>query len=234
MTPGTGAAGTSPAARPGGIGVSHGPDAIRIRLDRPPVNAFTVELLELFIAALHKARDDPRPVLITGASGVFSAGFDIKHPTPDQSLADAAAQRAVTALQEHPRLTIAAVEGAAVGLGLLIATSADVLVLSKAARLRMPEVRLGIAADVQPLRRFLPDPWIRRLCLLGEAFTAEQLHLGDAGGILCEPGGAEAQAEHIIAAAHDVSAIAVRRVKQQLNRSPEDSLKFFNVNVDEI
>jgi enoyl-CoA hydratase/carnithine racemase len=217
VSPVTRAAGTPAAENRAGIGVSHGPDAIRVRLDRPPVNAFTVEMLGSFHAVMTAARDDPRPVLITGASGVFSAGFDIKHPTPDQSLADAAAQRGITAVQEHPRLTIAAVEGAAVGLGLLIATSADVLVLSKAARLRMPEVRLGIAADVQPLRRFLSDPWIRRLCLLGEMFTAEELHLAGAGVIVCEPGTAQDRAEQIIAAAQDISAIAVRRMKQQLN-----------------
>jgi enoyl-CoA hydratase len=181
------------------------------------VNAFTVEMLGFFSAVLTAAQDDPRPVLITGASGVFSAGFDVRHPTPDQSLADAAAQRGITAVREHPRLTIAAVEGAAVGLGLLIATSADVLVVSEAARLRMPEVMLGIAADVQPLRRFFSDPWVRRLCLLGEMFTAEELHLAEAGVIVCEPGGAQARAEHIIAAAHGLSAIAVRRMKQQLN-----------------
>jgi enoyl-CoA hydratase len=204
--------------------VTQGPDAIRIRLDRPPVNAFTVQMLESFSAVLTdsavlaEAHDDPRPVLITGGSGVFSAGFDIKRPVPDQPLADAAARRGITAVQQHPRLTIAAVEGAAVGLGLLIATSADVLVVSKSARLRMPEVMLGIAANVQPLRRFLPDPWIRRLCLLGEAFTADQLHLEDAGVILCEPGRTQAQADLVIAAAKGVSAIALRQMKRQLSQ----------------
>ena len=218
MSPDTRAAATPAAENQGGISASYGPDAIRICLDRPPVNAFTVEMLESLNALMAKAQDDPRPVLITGASGVFSAGFDIKHPAPDQPIVDAAAQGSITAVQEHPRITIAAVEGAAVGLGLLIATSTDVLVVSKAARLRMPEVMLGIAANVQPLRRFLSDPWIRRLCLLGETFTADQLHLEDAGVILCEPGSTQAHAEHIIAATKDVSAIALRRMKQQLNQ----------------
>ena len=198
--------------------MSPGSDAIRIRLDRPPVNSFTVEMLESFSALLRQAHDDPRPVLITGGPDVFSAGFDIKHPVPDQVSADEAAHGCITAVQEHPRLTIAAVEGAAVGLGLLIATSADVLVVSKAARLRMPEVMLGIAANVQPLRRFLADPWVRRLCLLGETFTADQLHLEGAGVILCEPGGTKARADLIIAAAKDASALALRQIKQQLSQ----------------
>lgn len=205
--------------------MSHGPDAIRIRLDRPPVNAFTVEMLESFSAVLAAARADPRPVLITGGPGVFSAGFDLKRPAPDQRSADEAAHGGITALQEHPRLTVAAVEGAAVGLGLLIATSADVLVVSRAARLRMPEVRLGIAANVQPLRRFLADPWVRRLCLLGETFTADQLHLEDAGVIVCEPGGAQARADLIVAGARDASAIALRQMKQQLREQLRQQLR---------
>jgi len=218
VSPHTRTAATPAAGNRDGIGARHGPDAIRICLDRPPVNAFTVEMLESLSALMAGVRDDPRPVLITGASGVFSAGFDIKHPAPDQPIADAAAQRGITAVQDHPHLTIAAVEGAAVGLGLLIATCADVLVVSKAARLRMPEVMLGIAADVQPLRRFLSDAWIRRLCLLGETFTADKLHLADAGVILCEPGSTQARAEHVIAAAKDLSAVALRQMKQQLNQ----------------
>jgi enoyl-CoA hydratase len=204
--------------RRGGIGARYGPDAIRICLDRPPVNALTVDMLRGLGAILAAAREDPRPVLLTGASGIFSAGFDIKQPAPDQQTIDAAAQRVLAATQEHTGLVVAAVEGAAVGLGLLVAASADVLVVSRTARIRMPEVRLGIAADIRPLRRFLSDAWIRRLSLLGEQFTAEQLQLGCAGAVLCEPGGCADRAEEILAAATDTGAAAIQMMKRQLAR----------------
>jgi enoyl-CoA hydratase/carnithine racemase len=61
----------------------------------------------------------------------------------------------------------------------------------------MPEVTLGIASDVDGLRRFLPEMWVRRLCLSGEPFTAEQLHLEASGAMVCEPGTCEAAAEAI-------------------------------------
>ena len=80
----------------------------------------------------------------------------------------------------------------------------------------MPEVALGVVSDVQPLRRFLPDPWIRRLCLLGEAFSAEQLHLESAGATVCEPGTAQDRAEEVIAAMNGVDATTLRQVKQRL------------------
>jgi enoyl-CoA hydratase len=198
------------------VSVSHRPDAIRICLDRPPVNAFTVEMLRYITAVIDGARADARPMLITGSAHIFSAGFDVKSPAPDARAVNAAARECVTAVQQHPGPTVAAVEGAAVGLGLLIAASADILVVSRTAQLRMPEVALGIVSDVQPLRRFLPDPWIRRLCLLGEAFSAEQLHVESAGAAVCEPGTAQDQAEEVIAAMNGVDATALRQVKQQL------------------
>jgi len=80
----------------------------------------------------------------------------------------------------------------------------------------MPEVALGIVSDVQPLRRFLPDAWIRRLCLLGEAFSAEQLHFESVGATVCEPGTARDRAEEVIAAMNGVDATALRQVKQRL------------------
>jgi enoyl-CoA hydratase len=199
-----------------GIDVSYGPDATRICLDRPPVNAFTAEMLTSFAAAMADGQTDPRPLLISGASGVFSAGFDIKHPAPDPLIVNALARTCISAVQGYPGLTIAAVDGAAVGLGLLIAASADILLLSRNARLRMPEVTLGIASDVQPLRRLLPDPWIRRLCLLGETTTAEQMHLDDVGVTLCDPSTARARAEDVIKQASGLDADAVREIKQRL------------------
>ena len=56
---------------------------------------------------------------------------------------------------------------------------------------------LGIASDVDGLRRFLPEMWVRRLCLSGEPFTAEQLHLEASGAVVCEPGTCETAAEAI-------------------------------------
>jgi enoyl-CoA hydratase len=201
---------------PKGVSVSYRPDAILICLDRPPVNAFTVEMLGYITAVIVGACADPRPVLITGSPRIFSAGFDVKHPAPDTPAVNAVARECVTAVQQHPGPTVAAVEGAAVGLGLLIAASADILVVSRTAQLHMPEVALGIVSDVQPLRRFLPDPWIRRLCLLGEAFSAEQLHFESAGATVCEPGTAQDRAEEVIAAMNGVDAAVLRQVKQRL------------------
>jgi enoyl-CoA hydratase/carnithine racemase len=196
--------------------VTFSPGAIRIRLQRPPVNALTIEGIDRLRATLAGIHDDPRPVMVCGLPRVFSAGFDVKAPAADPHVASAAAAACLEAVRTHPGPTIAAVEGAAVGLGLLIAASADFLVTSRSASFRMPEVTLGIASDVDGLRRFLPEMWVRRLCLSGEQFTAEQLCLEASGALVCEPGTCEAAAD---ALAEQLSALHphfVRSAKQQL------------------
>jgi enoyl-CoA hydratase len=200
------------------VEVGSGPNVIRIRLQRPPVNALTVQVIDRLRAQFAAIHDDPRPVLLCGLPRAFSAGFDVKAPADDPQMASDAATACLDAVRTHPGPTVAAVEGAAVGLGLLIAASADILVTSRSATFRMPEVTLGIASDVDGLRRFLPEMWVRRLCLSGEPFTAEQLHLEASGAMVCEPGTCEAAAEAIAGQLAALRPQFVRDAKLQLRR----------------
>jgi enoyl-CoA hydratase len=200
------------------VEVGSGPNVIRIRLQRPPVNALTVQVIDRLRAQFAAIHDDPRPVMLCGLPRVFSAGFDVKAPADDPHVASDAATACLDAVRTHPGPTVAAVEGAAVGLGLLIAASADILVTSRSATFRMPEVTLGIASDVDGLRRFLPEMWVRRLCLSGEPFTAEQLHLEASGAMVCEPGTCEAAAEAIAGQLAALRPQFVRDAKLQLRR----------------
>jgi enoyl-CoA hydratase len=199
----------------------------RICFDRPPVNAFTMDMFGQFHALMMRLREDPGPVLLTGTGGTFSAGFDIKQPGVDGPGATEAARRCVAAVRDHPAPVVAAVEGAAVGFGLLVAMSADILVVSRSARLRMPEVILGVDSDVAPLRRFLPDPWIRRMCLVGEAFTATDLRLDHcAGATVCEPGMCEEAAAAVLESIAEIDVSFLRRAKRRLGEM------LFNGDVD--
>ena len=189
----------------------------RIRFDRPPVNAFTVDMFRQLRAQLERATESRAPVLLTGANGRFSAGFDVHQPAVNDAATAREAQQCVAAIQDHPAPVVAAVEGAAVGIGLLIAVSADVLVISRSARLAMPEVKLGIDSDAAPLRRFLPDPWIRRMCLSGATFTAADLRMDCYGGAtVCEPGTTEEAAEAVLGTFSATEAAFLERAKRGL------------------
>ena len=96
----------------------------RIRFDRPPVNAFTVGMFRQLRAHLERVSESLVPVLLTGANGRFSAGFDVHQPGLNDAATASEAHQCVAAIQDHPAPVVAAVEGAAVGIGLLIAVSA--------------------------------------------------------------------------------------------------------------
>jgi enoyl-CoA hydratase/carnithine racemase len=189
----------------------------RICLDRPPVNAFTVDMFRQLRMHLKRAGESLMPVLLTGANGRFSAGFDVKQPGLNDASTANEAGDCVAAIRNHPAPVVAAVEGAAVGVGLLIALSADILVISRSALLGMPEVKLGIDSDVAPLRRFLPDPWIRRMCLSGQTFTATDLRLDCYGGAtVCEPGATGQAAAAVLESFSGVEAASLERAKRRL------------------
>jgi enoyl-CoA hydratase/carnithine racemase len=191
----------------------------RIRFDRPPVNALTVDMFLELRAHLRRAQERLAPVLLTGANGRFSAGFDVNQPGLNDAATANEARQCVAAIQDHPVPVVAAVEGAAVGIGLLIALSADILVISRTARLGMPEVRLGIDSDAAPLRRFLPDPWIRRMCLSGETFTADDLRIDCYGGAtVCEPGTTADAAEAVLGGFGGIEAAFLERAKRGLKK----------------
>jgi 2-(1,2-epoxy-1,2-dihydrophenyl)acetyl-CoA isomerase len=100
-------------------------------------------------------RDDVGCVVVTGAGSAFCAGGDVKGDPdapvlrdPDERraalLADA---RVVQHLWEHPKLTIAAVNGAAVGAGLSIALACDLRIAAASAQLVTGWARLAFSGD---------------------------------------------------------------------------------------
>ena len=212
---GYGVDGTGPA--PAGVRLDLVGGIARLTFDRPPVNAFTVGMFRQLRAYLTQVSEDPRPVLLTGGNGRFSAGFDVREPDLSDAATAEEARGCIAAIQGHPAPVVAAVEGVAVGVGLLIALSADILVVSRSARLGMPEVKLGIDSDMAPLRRFLPDPWIRRLCLSGELFLAADLRMDYcAGATVCDPGTTEQAATSILESFAGIEAAFLERTKRRL------------------
>src|ERR1700746_3302620 len=108
------------AAEPRGVvdavEASFSPGIIRIRLQRPPVNALTVQVMDRLRATLAGLHDDPRPVMPCGLPRVFSAGFDVKAPADDPQVVSDAATACLDAVRTHPGPTVAAVAGPAAGL----------------------------------------------------------------------------------------------------------------------
>jgi len=128
-----------------------------ITLNRPDRrNALHHEMHGPITRALEEfgARDDVGVVALTGAGSAFCAGGDVKGDVeretvePDARaavlLADA---QVVRHLHEHPKLTIAAVNGPAVGAGMSLALACDLRIMAASARLVPGWGRLAFSGD---------------------------------------------------------------------------------------
>ncbi|MFJ2133352.1 enoyl-CoA hydratase/isomerase family protein [Streptomyces sp. NPDC087845] len=134
----------------------HEPGVVLVTLNRPHrKNALTDEMLEALEALCRRVAEDDsvRVLVLTGADGAFSSGFDLDGMEHMTSLPPLELQRrverqaaAVSALHELPKAVIAAVDGPCVGAGLSLALAADIRVAAARARWRAAFVRVGLSA----------------------------------------------------------------------------------------
>lgn len=147
-------------------------------------NALSPRLVRALSRELDRAARDPKvaAVLLDHQGPVFSAGTDLKHL---QEVADRPSELAqflgaVVALfrqlERLPLLTIAVLEGPAVGGGFELALACDLRVMSESAWARLPEVTLGSipGGSVQRLGRFVGRARALELLLLAPRLTAEE------------------------------------------------------------
>ena len=154
-----------------------------IRLDRPKMNAISVQVQEELRAAAAEAaeRDDVKAVVVYGGERVFAAGNDVKEMA-DLSFADMVArgdsvQAAVTAVAKIPKPVVAAVTGYALGGGCELALAADVRFAAEDAVLGQPEVLLGIipgAGGTQRLSRLVGPSRAKDIIFTGRFVKADE------------------------------------------------------------
>jgi len=122
-----------------------------LRLDSPPVNAITFELLGGLRAAIARASADPdvRGVAIAGKPGHFSAGADVAILRASEQAEDAVRtsrifQEAFQDVEDCPKPVVAAVAGRMMGSAVELAAACHYRVCARGTRFSMPEVTLGI------------------------------------------------------------------------------------------
>ena len=145
--------------------------AKRNALDHPILDAITATLERLC-----SPETGARCVLVTGAHGMFSAGYDIGE-IPDEDFEERAERlvahpftQAIDALEAFPYPTLAALPGHTIGGGLELALSCDLRVAQEGIKLGMPPAKLGLVYSHTGLRRFIDAigvPRTRELFLLG-------------------------------------------------------------------
>jgi enoyl-CoA hydratase len=155
-----------------------------ITLDRAPVNAFDMDQLndlDRAVAGLEATRDVG--CLLIRGRGVFSAGADIAMLNGWRDATDSARrlrevsgrmQEVFAHIASFPAVTLAAISRAATGGGLELALACDFRIAGQAARIGLPEVKLGLipaAGGTQRLVRLAGLANATRLVVTGALIT---------------------------------------------------------------
>src|SRR5438093_3946955 len=154
-----------------------------IRLDRPPMNAIDDQLTRDLKAAAAEAggRDDVGAVVIWGGEKIFAAGADVKMMLPMSPLEVkpmiTALQETYNIVEEIPKVTIAAINGYALGGGCELAMCADFRFAGEDARIGQPEIQLGVipgAGGTQRLPRLIGPARAKDLIYSGRHLAADE------------------------------------------------------------
>jgi enoyl-CoA hydratase/carnithine racemase len=230
-----------------------------IEIARPEKkNALTVAMYRAMAEALDAARAEAsvRAVLISGQPGIFTSGNDIEDfmsrpPGQGSDALDSPVFGFMRALTECDKPVVAAVTGAAIGIGTTMLLHCDLVYVADDARLAMPFVSLGLVPEFASsllVPQLMGHRRAAEKLLLGDPFTAEQaVECGIANAVLPAgevlnharrtaerfntlPPGAVREAKHLLRAPQRELVLATIRTEgglfAQRLRSPEATEAF--------
>ncbi|RBP02879.1 isohexenylglutaconyl-CoA hydratase [Roseiarcus fermentans] len=163
-------------------------------------NALSAEMVAAIERALDAAPKDLAALAVEGEGGAFSAGADLKalsaalttpavagEADPLQAL-NAAGGRFFARFASLPFVTIAVVDGAAVGGGMGLAAAADIVIVTPRARFALTETSLGIPpAQIAPyLVARLGQQVARRLALTGARLDGREAAAVGLADLYCD------------------------------------------------
>lgn len=153
-----------------------------ITLNRPEAkNAMNSEAAHQMNAAMDllDETDELFVGIVTGAGGNFSAGADLKEAAEGKRRSRPSRGGFGTMARPSRKPLIAAVEGYAVGGGLELCLSCDLIVAAKDARMGLPEVRhnvVAIGGGLFRLPKRIPYHIAMEMALLGDFRSPDYLH----------------------------------------------------------
>ena len=209
----------------------------RLELVNPPLNLVTQALLEALDAALATlAAADPgdvRAVVVSGRGDrAFSAGSHVGEFEAQRGPGGRARHElesgVATRLAALPMPTIAAIEGNALGGGLVLALCCDIRIAAERAKLGLPEVRLAVtpgAGGTQRLPRVVGAARARELILTGRVLTAAEAERIGLVHEVVQAGQAVARATEVGEEIAERGPLAVREAKRLIDLAVETDIE---------
>lgn len=204
-----------------------------ITLCNPPVNAFSRTLSDELTHCLDviSENDSVRSVVLIGEGKVFCAGADlkgragiIKH-AGDLTAHLRRSRECFHAIRECSKPVIAALNGPALGAGLVLAASADILITSEKGSLGLPEIDVGLMGGAGHASRLFSHSMLRTMALTGYRVSASELYrLGVVNSVFSQDD-LLPEALAIARVIADKSPLAIRLSKQTLNAIEDMSLR---------
>lgn len=198
-----------------------------ITIDRPPVNAINWQMFDEIQAAFDALnnRADVRAAILTGAGKCFCAGADMKGSLEDSRALrpgsrwahTRAAREAFNSILECSVPVICAINGPALGGGLALVASCDIVIASENAVLGLPEIDVGLLGGGRHAQRLFGIYKARKLMYTGERLGAAELYrLGIVEKVVA-PDKLMAEAHTLAQVIAEKSPIAIKLAKHAMN-----------------
>jgi enoyl-CoA hydratase/carnithine racemase len=200
-----------------------------LTVNLPRQNAADVATWDGLAAAIGEYAEDPaiRVLVLTGAGHFAFVTDPMAAALEDQTIHDAAAQRALQALAAFPKPSIARIRGDCIGAGLLLALHADIIVAAEDSAFALPGSRWGAAyppASVAALVSLIGPQQAKRLLYSGGRIEArEALRIGLVA-LVCDDADLSDTVVDLAREIADNAPIAVRAGKRMVDAPGDASL----------
>lgn len=155
-----------------------------VTIDNPPANTWTAQTLTQLRDMVRElnANKDVYALVITGqGQKFFSAGADLNlFASGDKGVASDMARifgEAFETLSQFRGVSIAAINGYAMGGGLEVTLACDIRIAEEQAQMALPEAKVGLlpcAGGTQNLAWLVGEGWAKRMILCGERLKADK------------------------------------------------------------
>jgi enoyl-CoA hydratase len=205
----------------------HDNGVLELVVDRPPVNAFSIGLINELAARLEQVAGEAavRVVVLRAEGPGFCGGGDVKEVERLEGFQgilghSSGSLRLSLAMLSCPVPVIAGIHGYCVGIGVLVAGAADILVAARDTRFVLAEVDNGATAGGVQALKLMPEKRVRAAMMTAEPVLAQELHaLGSVYRLADTPGETAAASLAVAARIAGKHPEAMRRLKASLNNT---------------